>query len=146
MARQGEKGLDDRTIERMLDAARDAATRAYAPYSSFPVGASVLTADGTIVAGCNIENASYGLTVCGERVAVFGAVAEGHHQIRAVAVSAPRAAGTPPCGACRQVLNEFRPVDSDMVVLLDNGAGQRPATTRLSELLPHSFGPHDLKG
>src|SRR5262245_17989238 len=96
--------------ERLLVAARGAATRAYAPYSS-PVGAAVLTADGTVVTGCNVENASYGLTVCAERTAVFSAVAAGHRTIVGVAVTAPRVVTITPCGACRQVLNEFKPRD-----------------------------------
>lgn len=137
--------IDDRTIQRMVEVARNAHTRAYVPYSSFPVGAAVLTGDGTIVPGTNIENASYGLTICGERVAVFRAVAEGHREIRAVVVSVPKAPGATPCGACRQVLNEFRPVDSDLVVILDIGEDARAEFVTLSELLPNSFGPHDLK-
>lgn len=137
--------LDAATIERMLAAARDAAKRAYVPYSGFPVGASVLTADGTIVPGVNIENASYGLTVCGERVAVCRAVAEGHRELRAVAVSASKAPGTTPCGACRQVLNEFKGPAGEMQVILDNGADMEPTIVPLAALLPHAFGPHDLK-
>lgn len=144
MINPGELEIGDKTIRTMLTAARDAATRAYAPYSSFPVGASALTADGTIIPGVNIENASYGLTVCGERVAVFRAAAEGHREIRAVVVSAPKSPGATPCGACRQVLNEFRPPDGDMVVILDRGDGQEPIFVPLSELLPRAFGPYDL--
>jgi cytidine deaminase len=140
-----EGGLDAATIERMLDAARDAATRAYVPYSGFPVGASVLTASGEIIPGVNIENASYGLTVCGERVAVFRAAAEGHRELRAVAVSAPRAPGATPCGACRQVLNEFKGRDGDLLVILDRGADAEPALVSLGTLLPAAFGPNDLK-
>jgi cytidine deaminase len=140
-----EGDLDAATIERMLDVAREAATRAYVPYSRFPVGASVLTASGDIVPGVNIENASYGLTVCGERVAAFRAAAEGHRELRAVVVSAPRAPGTTPCGACRQVLNEFKRPGGDLQVILDNGAGERPTIVTLATLLPHAFGPHDLK-
>lgn len=137
--------LDDATLERMVAAAREAATRAYVPYSSFPVGASVLTGDGSIVRGVNIENASYGLTVCGERVAVFRAAAEGHREIRAVVISAPRAPGASPCGACRQVLNEFKPRLGEMQVILDQGEGKPQRIMSLSALLPHAFGPHDLK-
>lgn len=137
--------MDVATIERMLSAARDAATRAYVPYSQFPVGASVLTANGEIVAGVNIENASYGLTVCGERVAVFRAAAEGHRELRAVVVSAPKAPGATPCGACRQVLNEFKGRDADLLVILDYGESAEPSIIPLSTLLPHSFGPNDLK-
>ena len=144
MTTEGEPRLDGDTVERMLIAARAAARNAYVPYSSFPVGASVLTADGSIIPGVNIENASYGLTVCGERVAIFRAAAEGHREVRAVVVSAPKAPGTTPCGACRQVLNEFRPPRGDMVVILDRGEGEEPGRTTLGTLLPHAFGPHDL--
>lgn len=134
--------LDEALVERLLSVARAAGVHAYVPYSSFPVGAAVLTGDGTIIGGANIENASYGLTVCGERVALFSAAASGHRTIRAVAVSAPKARGTTPCGACRQVMNEFKPVDGELVVVLDgeDGAIQVP----LGQLLPSAFGPHDL--
>ncbi len=126
----------------LMDAARAAARRAYVPYSHFPVGAAVLTADGTIVAGCNVENASYPLTVCAERVAVATAVAAGHQEIAAVAVSAPKAAGTTPCGGCRQVLNEFKPSHADLIVFLDDGTDVRDVP--LGTLLPAAFGPRDL--
>lgn len=134
--------LTDEIISRLLTVARDAATRAYVPYSNFPVGAAVLTQDGTIVGGVNIENASFGLTCCGERVAIFTAAALGHRTISAVAVSAPRHPGTTPCGACRQVLNEFKPENGDMIVLLDTGFD--PVQTTLGALLPEAFGPRDL--
>lgn len=140
--RSASEGIGPDVIERLLATARDYATRAYVPYSRFPVGAAVLTADGTIVGGVNIENASFGLTCCGERVAIFTAAAAGHREVRAVAVSAPKLSGTTPCGACRQVLNEFKPEGGDMVVLLDEGEGYQ--SVMLSELLPDSFGPRDL--
>ena len=127
----------------LLTAARTAATRAYAPYSGFPVGAAALTADGTVVPGCNVENASYGLTVCAERVAVWGAVAAGHRTVRAVAVVAPKARGATPCGACRQVLNEFAPPHGDLIVVLEGEDG--PEQVPLADLLPRSFGPRDLR-
>lgn len=129
-------------VERMVETARSFAQRAYVPYSHFPVGAAVLTADGEIIGGVNIENASYGLTVCGERVAIFTAAAAGHREIVAVAVSAPKAAGTTPCGACRQVMNEFKPVNGDLLVILDEG--ERVRQVPLGHLLPESFGPRDL--
>ncbi len=135
--------VDEARLDGLLAAAREAAGRAYVPYSGFPVGAAVLTGDGTIVPGCNVENASYGLTVCAERVAVFAALAAGHRTVRAVAVAAPRALGTTPCGACRQVLNEFAPRDEDLTVVME-GAGGSEMTT-LAALLPRSFGPADLE-
>lgn len=127
----------------LLDTARDFATRAYVPYSNFPVGAAILMEDGTIFGGVNIENASYPLTICGERTAVVSAASHGLRTIYAVAVSAPKAAGTTPCGACRQVLNEFKPADGDMLVLLDQG--EEWTETTLATLLPQSFGPRDLE-
>jgi cytidine deaminase len=116
--------LDEAQAEALLAAARRAAERAYAPYSDFPVGAAALTVDGSVVLGVNVENASFGLTICAERVAVGAAVAAGHRQLRAVAVAAPRKPGTTPCGACRQVLNEFVPRDEDLIVVLE-GSGDR---------------------
>lgn len=136
-------GLDDVTVDRLIEAARAAATHAYVPYSDFPVGAAVLTMNGEIVSGVNIENASFGLTVCGERVAIFTAAALGHRELVAVAVSAPRAPGTAPCGACRQVISEFRPHDGTLVVLLDHR--DHVEQIEFSALLPRSFGPHDLE-
>ncbi|MBA2289255.1 MAG: cytidine deaminase, partial [Chloroflexia bacterium] len=106
-------------IQKLLKGARAATAHAYVPYSSFPVGAAILVEDGTIVTGVNIENASYGLTVCGERVAIFNAAAQGYRVVRAVAVSAPRSPRATPCGACRQVLNEFKPANGEMTVILD---------------------------
>jgi len=134
--------LADDLIRRLLETARGYAERAYVPYSAFPVGAAVLTGDGSIVGGVNIENASYGLTVCGERVAIFTAAAAGHRVVRAVAVSAPRAAGATPCGACRQVMNEFKPADGELIVVLDGEQG--PIQMPLRTLLPEAFGPRDL--
>ncbi len=142
MSRPDSTSLSSDLIEALLRAARSAAEHAYVPYSRFPVGAAVLTADGSIVTGCNVENASYPLTVCAERVAVGTAVAAGHRAIAAVAVSAPRADGTTPCGGCRQVLNEFKPATEDMTVILDDVGG--PRLVPLGELLPASFGPRDL--
>lgn len=127
----------------LMDAARAAAHNAYVPYSGFPVGAAVLTEAGTIVSGVNIENASYGLTVCGERVAIQTAAALGHRALLAVAVSAPRAPGTMPCGACRQVMNEFKPMNGELLVLIDDHLSVRRVL--LEALLPGAFGPRDLE-
>lgn len=133
--------LPDELTARLLAAARTAAARAYVPYSRFPVGAAVLTGDGAIVSGCNIENASYGLTICAERVAIFQAIAAGHTELRAIAVAAPRALGTTPCGACRQVINEFKAAP-DLPVILEGATG--PEIVPFDALLPHAFGPRDL--
>jgi cytidine deaminase len=102
----------------------------------------VLAADGSIHTGCNVENASYGLTICAERVAATGAVSSGHREIVAVAVSAQKVPRTTPCGACRQFLNEFRPGSSDMVIILDDRGSGEPVW--LEELLPRAFGPWNL--
>lgn len=138
----GPHALGDALAEQLMEVARASAHHAYVPYSSFPVGAAVLTDDGSIIAGTNIENASFGLTICGERVAIFTAAATGHRIIRAVAVSSPGHAGTTPCGACRQVMNEFKPTEGDLVVVLDDADGLRQIT--LGALLPAAFGPRDL--
>jgi cytidine deaminase len=108
---------------------------AHAPYSKFQVGAAVLTASGEIFAGCNVENASYGLTICAERVAVGSAVAAGHKQIIAVAVAT--SGGHSPCGACRQVLSEFGPAMD--VILIDADDPTKTRTTTLAALLPEQF-------
>lgn len=134
--------VDDEVEIALLAAARKAAEAAYAPYSSFPVGAALVTTTGEIFTGANVENASYGLTVCAERTAVFAAALAGHREIRAIAVAAPKAHRASPCGACRQVLNEFRPADGDLIVVLETEDGSR--STTLAELLPMAFGPRDL--
>jgi cytidine deaminase len=132
--------LDRPTAEALLERAREARARAYVPYSRFPVGAALLAADGTIVTGCNVENASYGLTNCAERTAIFKAVSEGVHDFRAIAVVGPDGVPpSPPCGACRQVLSEFGP---EMVVVTAGvEPGAPPALHTVAELLPHAFGP-----
>jgi len=126
----------------LLAAARDAALHAYCPYSRFPVGAAVLTDRGEIYSGCNVENASYGLTVCAERNAVFQAVARGTGPLRiqAMLIYALAQSPTAPCGACRQVLYEFGP--EALIVCV--GTGPEILETSLAELLPHAFGPHNL--
>lgn len=142
MRTEDSTSIDRKEQRELLARARAAADRAYVPYSGFPVGAAVLAADGSIHTGCNVENASYGLTICAERVAVTGAVSSGHREIVAVAVSAPKVPRTTPCGACRQFLNEFRPASSDMTIILDDrGSGD---SVWLEELLPQAFGPQNL--
>jgi len=122
------------SVERLLTAAREAQKHAYAPYSRFPVGAAVLAEDGRVFAGCNVENSSFGLTICAERNAVGAAVAAGARPI-AVAVVANGAAVSP-CGACRQVLAEFAP---DMPVLLAAAKDTSHQATTLGALLPEAF-------
>lgn len=121
--------------------ARAAARHAYVPYSRFAVGAAILTADGKIVRGCNVENASFGMTNCAERTAIFSARADGMEEVLAVCIYTPTDVPTPPCGACRQVLNEFGP---DMAVrAICNGPDI--IDTTLSRLLPGAFGPKNLR-
>jgi cytidine deaminase len=119
----------------LLTAARKARRHARAEYSGFKVGAALETADGTIVTGCNIENASYGLTLCAERVAMFKAISEGHRKFRRIVVVADTQDPTPPCGPCRQILWEF---GGDLEVILANLRRER-SRHRLSELLPLPF-------
>ncbi|NOZ72521.1 MAG: cytidine deaminase [Chloroflexi bacterium] len=127
----------EQALVRMATAARE---RAYAPYSRYAVGAAVLTAQGEMFSGCNIENATYPATVCAERVAIFKAVSEGQQQLTAIAVVTEN--GGSPCGICRQVMREFAP---DMIVFIADTAGNVRQTT-VADLLPDSFGPDDLLG
>ena len=119
----------------LITAARRARRHAHAPYSSFKVGAALETADGTVVTGCNIENATYGLTLCAERVALFKAMSEGHRRFVRIAVVADTGAPTTPCGACRQVLWEFA---GNLEVVLAN-LRREQARHRLADLLPIPF-------
>jgi len=131
-------GSDARSL---IAAARRARRHARAAYSGFKVGAALQTSDGTVITGCNIENATYGLTICAERVSMFKALSEGHRRFTRVVVVADTAAPTPPCGACRQILWEF---GGDLEVILAN---LRRETGRhaLSELLPLPFDDRLLK-
>lgn len=124
----------------LVQLAWEARTRAYAPYSRFPVGAALLTADGRTFLGCNVENASYGLSCCAERTAVFKAVSEGARELVAIAVVADTRGPVAPCGACRQVLAEF---NLKMKVILANLDGGMQVTSA-EALLPGSFTPADL--
>jgi cytidine deaminase len=119
----------------LIAAARKARRNAQARFSGFKVGAALEAADGTIITGCNIENATYGLTICAERVAMFKALSEGHTKFRRVAVVADTDEPTPPCGACRQILWEF---GGDLEVLLAN-LRRQTGMYRLAELLPLPF-------
>ena len=126
-------------LAELYSAAQAAAYRAYAPYSSFRVGAALLLDDKTIVIGCNVENASYGLSICAERSATFRAVSErgAAFRIAAVAVANLNHAPSPPCGACRQVLSEF--CAEDALVVFPGESGFALAAVAFGELLPHSF-------
>ncbi len=133
-------GLTEGEIAELIAAAAAVRERAYAPYSRFLVGAALRAADGTIFAGCNVENASYGLTICAERNAIAQAIAAGTRDFTAVAVVSEN--GVTPCGACRQVLVEFGP---EMMVIVVDMRGRRRIYT-LAELLLDAFGPKHLPG
>jgi len=124
----------------LLDAARSARENAVAPFSTFRVGAAVRTKSGKIFGGCNVENASYGLTICAERVAIFKALSEGEREFDAVAVVTDADTLTPPCGACRQIIWEFC---GDAEIILGNLRG-KTETHRMSALFPHPFDASNL--
>ncbi len=122
----------------MVDAAIKARLQAYAPYSNYSVGAALLLSDGQIVTGCNVENASFGLTICAERAAVCSAIVAGNRTIHACVVVT--ADGGAPCGACRQVLSEFHDDEHPMEIVAVTSAGEIVMNTYLRELLPQGFG------
>ena len=131
--------LTEKEIDRLVEAATSVRARAWAPYSGFAVGAAILDSDGCVHVGCNVENASYGLSVCAERHAVAAAVAAGAEVLGAVAVVTDSSPPASPCGACRQVLAEF----GDFPIVLVNLAGERKITN-VGELLPNAFGRDTL--
>lgn len=128
------------TDQELIAAARQAREKAYVPYSHFPVGAALLTEDGQLYTGCNIENASYGLANCAERTTIFKAVSDGHHRFTTIAVIADTDGPVSPCGACRQVMSEFGP---EARVILTNLKGHVQLTS-VKELLPGAFLQTDL--
>ena len=128
-------------IQKLMDCAIKARENAYSPYSHFAVGAALLCEDGTLFEGCNIENASYGLTNCAERTAIFKAVSEGHIKFKALAVVADTEGPCAPCGACRQVMAEFK----IPLVIMGNLMGNIKMVT-IEEVLPFSFSECDVIG
>ena len=128
-------------IQKLMDCAIKAREKAYSPYSHFAVGAALLCEDGTLFEGCNIENASYGLTNCAERTAIFKAVSEGHIKFKALAVVADTEGPCAPCGACRQVMAEFK----IPLIIMGNLMGNIKIVT-MEELLPFSFSECDVTG
>lgn len=136
--------MNENEIERfdeLLVAAKDAYQRAYAPYSKFHVGASALTMDGNIVNGCNVENASYGLTICAERNCISHAVVKGEQKFKFIMIYTEQDKLTPPCGACRQVIAEF--FEQSAQVIAVNHKNEQQIWT-VQQLLPDAFTPKDL--
>ncbi|MBR0303330.1 MAG: cytidine deaminase [Clostridia bacterium] len=128
--------------ESLIEAARDAASRAYAPYSGFSVGAALLTRDGKVYTGCNIENSSYSATLCAERVAISKAISAGERDLQAIAVVGGNGSRiTPPCGVCRQVMSEVCDPATFEIVLSDNG---NVVSYTLAQLRPLAFGAEDI--
>lgn len=132
--------ISEQLLEDLIARAKAASRHAYCPYSQFPVGAAVLTSEGDVFTGCNVENASFGLTICAERNALFQMASHGQRQIKTLVIYT--ATGTPssPCGACRQVANEFGP-QARVICVCD---GPDRIDTTLDQLLPNAFGPMNL--
>ena len=128
-------------VQQLIECAIEARQQSYSPYSNFAVGAALLCEDGTIYKGCNIENASYGLTNCAERTAIFKAISEGHRKFKALAVVADTEWPCAPCGACRQVVAEFK----IPLIIMGNLMGNIKIVT-IEELLPFSFSEYDVIG
>ncbi len=133
--------IPESQLAELVARALRARARAYAPYSRYTVGAALLAESGAIYEGVNVENAAYPASICAERTAVFKAVSEGERKFTALAVTTEN--GGPPCGACRQVLSEF---GLATIVLIADREGKVLRRTTVGELLPHSFGPSNLKG
>ena len=129
------------TEESLIDIAKEVRERAYAPYSNFKVGAAVETEDGDVYTGCNVESASYGLTVCAERVAIWKGISRGEKKFNRIAVVVDTEDLTPPCGVCRQIIWEFC---GDVPVILANLQGKKE-TLMMGELLPRAFDSKFLK-
>ena len=129
-------------LAKLVEKAIEAKSKAYAPYSNFPVGAALLTEDDKIYIGANVENASYGLTVCAERIAAFKAVIDGEKKFKAIAIAGITKDFLPPCGACRQVLLELCGKDIDVILI---NSKKETQTYKLNQLIPFSFGDENLK-
>lgn len=133
--------MNDKQTSELIEQATNMLDRAYVPYSKFPVGAALATKEGKIYSGCNIENASFGLTNCAERTAIFKAVSEGESSFDYLVVTGDTDGPISPCGACRQVMAEF--FSPEMKVLLTNRKGLKKETT-VEELLPGAFQSKDM--
>jgi len=120
----------------LMDKAKEASKNSYSKYSKFAVGACVLTGSGKMYSGCNVENSSYGLTICAERCAIFKAISEGEKEIKAVAIYSPNQDNCSPCGACRQVIYEFTPKEGAVVITEKNN---ELVINSITDLLPEGF-------
>ncbi len=130
--------IDDSLRDQLIKAARQAAANSYSPYSKYPVGCALLTASLQIITGCNVENASYGLTMCAERVALFNATSEGHTSFLALAIAGGQTTPAAPCGACRQVMVEL--CGSQIPIFFTTlKTSNNIVSTTLQELMPHAF-------
>ena len=127
----------DYDYKQLMSMAKNASKKSYSPFSRFAVGASVLTKSGNIYTGCNVENSSFGMTICAERCAIFKAISEGEREILAIAIYSPNADDCNPCGACRQVMYEFQGDDNDVEIITEN-MGEL-IVRKLSEYLPYGF-------
>lgn len=138
--------IDDKAIQVLCQKAVDMRSESYAPYSGFCVGSAVLTGDGSVYTGCNIENSAFGPSICAERIAIFKAVSEGHRDFVAIAIAGGKKDGElqycAPCGVCRQVMREF--CKPSFKIYLAKSAGDYKEYT-LEELLPESFGPENIE-
>jgi len=132
--------LSDDERHLLIDLAKEASRRAYAPYSNYPVGAVLRTRSGKMFTGCNVENAAYPTSMCAERTAIFKAVSEGEKEFDVIALVTPN--GGTPCGSCRQVMSEF---GLDTLVLVADAEGRLVLETTVAGLLPEAFSPKDLK-
>jgi len=133
--------ISQEVLDELILHAKAAYEQAYVPYSHYPVGSAALFSSGKIYSGCNVENASYGLTICAERNTIFQAIARGERVLKGIAIAVPSDVFPSPCGACRQVIREFA---LDCPVVLINGQGQMRWTS-LKSLLPEAFGPEYLE-
>ena len=130
----------EKIYEKLIKIAKEARLKAYVPYSQFKVGAALLTKDKKIYSGCNIENASLGLTICAERVAIFKAISEGSNQFDVLAVVCDSKKPCFPCGACRQIISEF----GKEIIIINSNIKGKMVIKKISELLPNAFGKKDL--
>lgn len=134
------KPMDEKTIQKLIGAAKEAREKAYCPYSKFKVGAALLSESGSIFTGVNVENASYGLTNCAERTAIFKAVSEGIRKFKAIAIVLDAPDFGAPCGACRQVIYEFGP-ETEVIMATVSG---KYKVMKIKDLIPLAFGPENL--